>query len=248
MEKFECFNKINWCGYQWIMRPPWGDNHPMEEHSWYDEGCTEIDENNNLILHIRHNPKECDVPGREKLLKEFGKGFVRTVDEFKYGTFEWEMKLPQGRYLWPALWMASDYSWPPEIDCMEGWSKNTTDYVKRLLWRDIHPTMHWSKGCNANDEHLQECKYNILRWWVKRNKFVHYKVVWTPNYIDVFYDGHKVKRFTDKGMLEHMNRPEIKMHAIMSTSFNDPFIYFYDEYVSINKPMIIKNFKYTPLK
>ena len=246
MDKFDCFDKINWCGYQWIKRPLWGDNHELEPYSWYDEGCIDIDINHNMILNIRRNPKECDVEGN-KVVKEFGRGLVRTVNEFKYGTFEWEMKVPQGKYLWPALWLASDYSWPPEIDCMEGWSKTDTKYVKRLLWRNIHPTMHWSAKCNPDCQHLQECKYNIFRWWLKCDDFDKYKVVWTPDYIDVFYNGHKIKRFNDKVMLEHMNKPEVRMHAIISTGFNEPFIDYYDEYVSLNKPMIVKSFKYTPL-
>ena len=31
MDKFEPFDKIEWCGYKWIKRPFWGDNHPDEK-------------------------------------------------------------------------------------------------------------------------------------------------------------------------------------------------------------------------
>lgn len=249
MDKFEPFDKIEWCGYKWIKRPFWGDNHPDEKNSWFDKDCTEIDGDNNIILNIKKNPKMCDVLGQGQIMKEFAKGFVRTTEEFKYGTFEWEMKVPEGKYLWPALWLASDYSWPPEIDCMEGWSGTSPKYIKKLLWRNIFPTMHWSENCDSkNGKHIQEGKSRVWRCWLKCNDFDKYKIVWTPDYVDIFYNGHKVKRFNNKEMLEHMNKPEVKMHAIMSVSFHGRFEETYDEIGVKNKPMVVKSFKYTPLQ
>ena len=244
---FEYFDKVEWCGYKWIKRPLWGDNHQAERHCWYDQECIDFNDGN-VVLNLRRNPKLCDVPNEGQVLKEFGKGSMRTIEEFKYGTFEWEMKVPEGKYLWPALWLASDYSWPPEIDCMEGWSKENPKYVKRLLWKNIRPTTHWSANCDpVNGEHKSEAKFNVWRWWLKCDGFDNYKVIWTPDYVDVFYNNHKVQRFQDREMLRHMNLPEVKMHAIQSININESFVDYYDDYVRRNKPMIVKSFKHTPL-
>lgn len=243
MGKFDNFETIKWCGYEWIKRPLWGDNHPNEDMVWYDQDCATINSDNHIVLNIKRNPKTFNVPNRGEVTKEFGRGSVRTTEEFKYGTFEWEMKVPEGKYVWPALWLSSDFSWPPEIDCMEGWSGDNPLYIKRCLWRNIKPTMHWSENCDdVNGKHLEETKNNTWRWWLKCTDFDKYKVEWTPKYVDVYYNGHKVKRFNNTEMLEHMNKPEVKMHVIMSINAYSKFPKYYFDFW----PMIVKSFKYTP--
>lgn len=239
---------FEWCGYEWIARPLWGDHHPEEKLCWFDQDAYEILDDGTLILKITNNPRIFNQEDGTKIMKPWGKCHVRTTKEFKYGTFEWDMRLPYGRQMWPALWFASDTSWPPEIDCMEGWSKNTTNYVKRLLWKNIHPTMHWSANCDPeHGEHRHEEKFNTLRCWLKgEGKFDHYKTIWTPDYVEIWYNNHKIKRFTDKEMLEHMNK--VNFHAIMSSNINDEFNdEMYEEYKEKNIEMAVRNFKYTPL-
>ena len=106
--------------------------------------------------------------------------------------------------------------------------------------------MHWTK----DGKHLEETKNNILSCLLKcGDKFDKYKVVWTPNYVKVFYNNVLVKKFTDKDMLAEMNKPEVKFHAIISVkpyggfSKND-----YEDYLgNPNNKMIVKSFRYLPL-
>lgn len=239
-------NAFNWCGYQWIARPLWGLHHKNDKLSWYDEDAWYITSDGTLVLQIMDNPRSFVEDG-ENVTIPWGRASVRCTKEFKYGTFEWDMRLPYGKYLWPALWLSSDTSWPPEIDCMEGWSGDNPDYVKMLLFKNIKPTMHWSENCDSkNGKHLEETKNNTCRWWIKGGKeFDHYKVIWTPDYVEVWYNNHKIKKFTDREMLKHMN--SVEMHPIMSTHMYGKFDRsMYTEYRKNGIEMAVRNFKYTP--
>ena len=118
-----------------------------------------------------------------------------------------------------------------------------------LIFRNIHPTIHWSGNCDSkNGEHKDEPKFNTLRWWLKGGRnFDHYKVVWTPDYIDIWYNNHKVNRYTNAEAIRHMNM--VSMHPIMSTGPQKGFTdEMYDEYMHNGIEMAVRNFKYTPLE
>ena len=55
-------------------------------------------------------------------------GVIRTKKSWKYGIFQITAKLPKGKHLWPAIWLAGYKSWPPEIDILEGYSRNNDNY------------------------------------------------------------------------------------------------------------------------
>lgn len=239
---------FSWCGYDWIARPLWGDTHPNDPLTWYDQDAWEINGDGTLVLKINDKPRTFIDDNGNETTKPWGRASIRSTMEFKYGTFEWDMRLPYGRKLWPALWLASDTSWPPEIDCMEGWSNDNPDYVKRLLFKNVHPTIHWSSDCDdKNGEHRQESKNNIWRWWLKGGtNFDHYKVVWTPDYVEIWYNNHKINRFTNKEAIRHMNM--VEMHAIMSVGPQSGYTKeMYDEYVGNGIEMAVRNFKHTPM-
>jgi beta-glucanase (GH16 family) len=64
--------------------------------------------------------------------RPYESGVVTTQPSFsqRYGYFEARAKLPEGKGLWPALWMLpSDMSWPPEIDVMESIGDPLTAYM-----------------------------------------------------------------------------------------------------------------------
>lgn len=245
MGEWRGIKSFDWQGYEWISRPLWGLNHPNDAFTYYDENMVSINKNGYIELDFKYHPKPLSMEDGSIVMKPYGRGSCRCTTEFKYGEFEWEMKLPYGKYLWPALWLSSDHSWPPEIDCMEGWSKKNPNYVKRLLFKNIHPTMHWSE----NGVHCQEDKKNILRCWIKGgDNYDKYKIIWTPNYVEIFYNGHLVNTFKNKKMLEEMNKPEVKFHPIMSTGPYEPFTSGdYEKYRNNDRIMTVKSFNYKPI-
>ena len=66
----------------------------------------------------------------------YASGLLTTAKSFSqtFGYFEIRAKLPRGRGLWPAFWLAPlDRSWPPEIDVMEAHGDRLDGY-----WGTLH--------------------------------------------------------------------------------------------------------------
>lgn len=234
---------FEWQGHNWICRPFWGIIHEQEPLEWADQEQPVIEEDGSLLLPFKIK-KFQDHP--------IARSIVRTVEEFKYGTFEWEVILPEGICVWPALWLSSDSGWPPEIDALEGWSGDRQDYVKRLLFKNVKPTMHWSEGADERTgEHKFESKHNIFRFLIKgHGKVDRIKCVWTPSHVTVYYNGIRVKRFTDKEMLEHMNKPGYRMHAKMSVGvYGDEWMRLLNppaRIPEVKRHFKVLSFKYSP--
>lgn len=233
---------FKWKGYEWQVTPFWGDHHKEKPSVWYGKDSVNIDSRDCLILDCLYKPKKFT----DGITREYNVGYVVCKSEFKYGVFEWMAKLPVGLHMWPGLWLASNQEWPPEIDCMEAWSRaDKATYIKRLLWVDLHPTMHWKE----NGVHWSEPKFNTPRCWID-NGWNDFKVEWRKDFVKVWYNGHLAKKFTDKKMLEHFNRKDIKMFPIMTFDIwedkpGDFSEEKYDKYVTEGLPFIIRDFKYT---
>ena len=56
----------------------------------------------------------------------------------KYGYFETRMKLsPNGLRYWPAFWLSSSDSWPPEIDIFELMGYDSSFFTMTIHWRNV---------------------------------------------------------------------------------------------------------------
>jgi beta-glucanase (GH16 family) len=58
-----------------------------------------------------------------------------------YGYWEMNAKLPKGRGMWPAFWLLSYNSWPPEVDIMENLGHDSNTY---------YTTVHYDGTPNNN--------------------------------------------------------------------------------------------------
>lgn len=239
--------KITWQGYHWLCKPIWGDTHPDDPNTWFDENLPYISEDDNSVkLGIKYEPKSFIDTDGNRIVKDWGKCLVRTINEFKYGTFEWIADVPYEKWYGTGLWLASDYSWPPEIDIMEGYSGKRGNYRKNLIFTDIIPTCHWSKDCDTEKEHLHKTKRNVLSCYFNKKGHDKYSVEWTPDYVCVRYNDKIVKTFREKELLEHLNKTDVKMHAKMSTQICDGWN-MNDYNNAKDLEFKIYSFKYTPL-
>lgn len=235
-----------WQGHKWRITPYWGDHHNEKKQVWYGKDAVCIDTHDQLMLDCLYKPKKFT----DGVTRDYQVGFVVGETEYRYGTFSWKAKLPKGKNMWPGLWLASNQEWPPEIDCMEAWSRHDKDtYTKRLLWIDLHPTMHWTE----NGGHKSEAKFNTLRCWLDEKGFNTYTVEWMPYGITVWYNGRKVKTFDNPKLLEHLNREDIWMFPIMTLDLWDKNGRQFDEekykdYKKNGHPFVIERFIYTPAK
>jgi beta-glucanase (GH16 family) len=114
--------------------------------SYFDDNSFEV---NNSILKIKteHNPIEVnftDYNGKDygNYVIPFRTGSLDSSISFMQnkGYFETRCKIPNSINMWPAFWLASKDSWPPEIDIFEVF---TNDKFKKST-----TTIHWIKNSN----------------------------------------------------------------------------------------------------
>ncbi len=213
-------NEIEWSNYKWIPQERWGQIHPEKSHWWYDPTQIEI-QNNILKLKTGYNPKYFD---ELKITSNIGVGLVSCLTEFSYGIFEIEAKLPFGKNLWPAFWMYSWYSWPPEIDILEGYSDKTPNYQnKKSIFNifgtsvyDIETNLHYRE--NETNQNIGGRK-NRFRIDPTKN-FIKYSCDWSEEHIRFYYDNILIREITDKKILSKFDGH--KMNVIINngvTSF-----------------------------
>ncbi|NQV34909.1 MAG: glycoside hydrolase family 16 protein [Phycisphaeraceae bacterium] len=108
-----------------------------------------------------------------------------------YGRIEVRAKLPQGRGVWPAIWMLgtniSDIGWPAcgEIDIMEyvGYDPNT-----------IHANVHMKKYNHS----IGTGKGSKIATSKPYNQFHVYAVEWTAERMEFFFDDQKYFSFSNE--------------------------------------------------
>lgn len=228
---------FKWLGKYYHSNQGWGLYHP-EYNYWYNPNCIDI-QNKIAIL---------DVDNTVYQPKNFGAGQMVSKKHYLYGTFEWEYILPKGDNLWPAIWLTSAVTWPPEIDVMEGWSAKN-NYRKRLIFNNIMPNLHFRRTPDAPKENYQKgslgTKYTF-RCIHKMNGVNTCKLIWTPDLIEISYNNKTIMKVVDKDLLQYFNDPMLViMNNAVTTEFNNTD---YIHYKEKGRPFSILDFKYTEYK
>lgn len=231
--------KITWSGYDWLTQERWGDMHPDKTYNWYDPSAVEI-RNDDLILKTHYNPKEFTVNDK-KITSNYGVGLISNTTKFDYGYFEIEAKLPTGKNLWPAFWMWSFDSWPPEIDIFEAYSS-----IKKLSYFKIYLNSlfgFWNVQTNVHYKEGEKGK-NIggeTHWFGFKNPqkhFIKYGCLWEENQIVFYYNGKKVKTVKNQNILNTLK--DTKMNVIINNHIREDIGDFG------TSEFIVKSFKYLP--
>lgn len=126
------------------------------------------------------------VEARAESFSGYGYTSARMITEgnksFQYARVDIRAKLPQGKGIWPALWMLGDniktVGWPAcgEIDMME------------LLGQEpnkVYGTLHWGSNAAANQSYGTN---QVLSSGTYADSFHVYSMVWTKNSIELFVD------------------------------------------------------------
>ncbi|KAB0267732.1 family 16 glycosylhydrolase [Microvirga brassicacearum] len=110
----------------------------------------------------------------------FASGLLTTVRSFSftYGYVEMRARVPRGRGLWSAFWLAPvDQSWPPEIDILESLGHDTQSYI--MTAHRSFLGFHSQSQFRAQTPDLAE-------------NFHTYAVKWTAEEIVWYFDGKQV--------------------------------------------------------
>ena len=126
--------------------------------------------------------------------------------EQKYGYFEIRSKMPSEPGHWPAFWMVSKESWPPEIDIYEAY---TGKKIKGLV--NFESNFHWGTS--------EVKKMNVKGHGVSNiSKDFHiYAVEWSDKFFKIYYDNLLIRVFTNP---EAINSFKYPMHIIIGNQID----------------------------
>jgi hypothetical protein len=112
-----------------------------------------------------------------------GRITTKAKKEFTYGRFEIRARLPEGKGIWPALWMLggniSSVGWPKcgEIDIMELLGDTPSK---------VYGSLHWD-----SNGHLSRSNQFSLQGGKFSSGFHKFTLVWTPNTLSWYVDNQR---------------------------------------------------------
>jgi beta-glucanase (GH16 family) len=192
----------------WRIGQPWGLFHPDYPYQHYGESSVYV-KDNHLILDQKYKPATLTWENTKTYHIPYSVGLITSYKSYGYGYYEFEVQLPKGKGLWPAVWLSCDVSWPPEIDINESYSDENGSY-KGKLETNFHFNFNENKDSSGARSHIvydDSSKIKMSCWWTK-------------DFIKIYYNGHLVRQITsdktlkwfrDKNMIIILNnaiRPE----------------------------------------
>jgi len=130
-----------------------------------------------------------DVNENGEVTYTSGKVFSENRADFTYGKVVVSAKVPEGRGLWPAIWMMPSNggkygSWPRsgEIDIMEILGQDT---------KTTYSTIHYG------NPHQQQQGKKVLTDTSYAEDFHEYSVEWKPGELKFFVDGEEIACFNE---------------------------------------------------
>jgi len=204
---------IEWSGYKWLTQERWGQVHKDKPYCWYDPSAVEITLKNYLNLKTQYNPKEFKELG---IRPKVGVGLVSCATEFGPGIFEIKAKLPYGKNLWPAFWMWSWDSWPPEIDIFEGYSHKKPNY-HRFNWNKPWACRHIDTNVHYSEEGKNKMwgpKSHFMGFKDPTKHFLKYKLNWSLDSLKFYYNDRLVRVVSDPVVMKQVNNT--KMNVVIN--------------------------------
>lgn len=210
---------------KWHIGQFWGKFHPQLRHQYYGNDSVYI-ENNSLCLDIRYKPSvEQHYSLSEPQEIPYSVGLVVSQQTFGPGFYQFEITLPCGFYLWPAVWLTGTQTWPPEIDIIEAYSDQFTIYNDRLetnIHYDIFPK-NKSLGALRHPVKLKDDQRIRVSCW------------WTQDFIKIYYNGFLVRKVTDKKVLKWFQ--DQKMRIILNNAIRPEGVKYFDRLIKENKQL-----------
>lgn len=206
---------------KWLIGQPWGDFHPDYLHQYYGKDSDFVNvENGSLNLFAKYKPKKFhDFKKNISVTIPYGIGLVFSKETFKYGYYEVNGILPTGKFLWPAIWLTAEKTWPPEIDILEAYSGKKSDYSNQfgIPYVKLEPNIHYGFV-----EDNTKSSYGAKVYPIPLNpseRPVTYAVHWTENFIKFYYDGYLIFQTKKKDILNYFNKNDVRMNIILNNAY-----------------------------
>lgn len=234
---------IKWAGYDWLTQERWGQIHPEKPNWWYDPTAIQINSESEIVLKTHYNPKKF-----EDVTSPIGAGLISCTEKFGYGVFSIEAKLPKGPYLWPAFWVWSWESWPPEIDILEAYSNSRSSYFnwswEALLGKIWRTETNVHLGDLPNSYNLG-AKSGYLGFTSPTEKFNKYTLDWTPTYVKIYFNDKLVRHIKDLKTLKQLEGKT--MNVVINNGIQNSYPELSTSSFATSE-FVVRNFRYTKYK
>ena len=210
---------------KWRVSQPWGDFHPDSTYDYYGKNAVSVD--GKLVLQQKYAPKEFDLNGK-KITIPYSIGLVSSIEVYGYGFYEFDIQLPKGIGLWPAVWLTSGDSWPPEIDILEAYSDDNYNYGKSLQ-SNLHFGIVPDNKNSGGIDHIVKDPLDKLK----------VSCLWTKDCIKIYYNGYLVRKITSEETLKWFR--DKKMMIVLNNGIRSEYIPKIDN--SITTEFFIYSFK-----
>ncbi|CDH58389.1 beta--glucan-binding [Lichtheimia corymbifera JMRC:FSU:9682] len=154
---------------------------------------------------------------------------LRTINSaaIRYGKVEVRARLPEGDWLWPAIWMMPKYSnyglWPAsgEIDIME--SRGNRNYPLGGI-NNVASTLHWGVHYTMNRYNMTRAEAILEDGTTFADDFHTYGLEWNEDGLRTYIDGKTVLLLDfDQSFWDRGEFPEWSMNPWKSGDIGAPF-------------------------
>lgn len=122
-------------------------------------------------------------------------GHKTTGAQFKYGSVEWVVKMPNRFGSWPALWLLPTGGWPPEIDVYEGFGYNGEWKFASDLSTNLHGGDKLQRTFTRPAQRMSMAMFGLPK--TIDSDFHTYGVTVEPEWITMFVDGKETMRYAN---------------------------------------------------
>lgn len=114
---------------------------------------------------------------------------------FRYGSMEWEARMPDRRGSWPALWFVSTKGWPPEIDVYEGFGYSSDWRFASDLSTNLHGGKSLKRTFTRLAQNMQMSDFGLPN--TLTSEFHKFQVTVDEDWITMFVDGIETMRYAN---------------------------------------------------
>jgi len=205
---------------KWVIGEGWGMFHPDKKTVYYGEPTLNLDSTASFT--VKYNPKTFPDDHRtgNPITIPFEVSLLSTQKSFKqqYGRFECRCTIPFDPGVWPAFWLWGS-TWPPEFDIFE-------------LYGNLDGKTAGKQCINLHYGHDSDNTRGSRGWhlWIERKpkksgppKFHEFVVEWGPDKIEMFTDGIKIFRFTNKKIIKYYNVELAQQWIVVNHSLQEKY-------------------------
>jgi beta-glucanase (GH16 family) len=168
----------------------YGYYHPNYTYQWYDKSARKL------------SPKGLELFLTDNVYKDGsveinrGVGVACSKYNLSYGLYEWSVVPPKGKELWWAIWLTNTYTWPPEIDVLEGLTDN----------KGKHNGQFETNGHYLDFGKKKDLKAAAHAKYIDETAELNLKCLWTKEYVKIYYNDVLVRIMDEPAFIYNLNQ------------------------------------------